>query len=211
MVATKPFLASQARFGLSKSPLHQRNFFTFCATVASLAARETLSLMRYMEVTQQIKGLTAFDRHFLVQSATVLALSSVVQFGQRDERLRFRECIEMLLRIPGARHGYLIREMRAVESKLEQFEMMKGSRSPYVQLFTAYCRDSTNIFDTPGVPSLAVKTLIQQFVGPRNGIDGSGAPEDEEENLARWIPKRVIWEDVPECISFGLRREGFID
>jgi hypothetical protein len=72
----------------------------------------------------------------------------------------------------------------------------------------AYCRDSVNIFDSPGVPSLAVKALIQQFVGPRTG---SGDDEDEEENLARWIPKRVNWEDVPECISFGLRREGFID
>lgn len=138
IVATKPFLASQARFGISKPPLHQRNFFTFCATVASRAARETLSLMRHMEIKQQIKGLTAFDRHFLVQSATVFALSSVVQVCQRGERLRFRECIEMLLRIPGARHGSLIRSMCAVESKLERFEVMKGSRLSYVLVPTSH-------------------------------------------------------------------------
>jgi hypothetical protein len=57
---------------------------------------------------------------------------------------------------------------------------------------------------------LASKVLIQKFVaGPES--NGNGVHEEMEENLARWIPKRVIWEDVPECISVGLRREGFID
>jgi hypothetical protein len=109
-----------------------RKFFTFCAKVASIAARESLALMRLMEGQRLIKGLSAFDKHFLVQCAGVLALSSVVELGKRDERLRFRECIEMLLRIPGGRHGYLIREMRGVESKLELFAGFKATKSPYV-------------------------------------------------------------------------------
>jgi hypothetical protein len=134
MVATKPFLASLARFGGVALCVRLRNFFTFCADVASIAARETLSLMRFMEGQQFIKGLTAFDKHFLVQSAGVLALSSVVQLGKRDERLRFRECIEMLLRLPGGRYGYLIRDMRGVEAKLERFAGLKAAKSPYAPL-----------------------------------------------------------------------------
>jgi len=79
---------------------------------------------------QLVKGLTAFDRHFLVQSACILALSSVVQLGKRDERLRFRQCIELLLRIPGGRYGYLIRDMRAVEGKLERYAAVKAIKEP---------------------------------------------------------------------------------
>jgi hypothetical protein len=125
MVATRPFLASLARFGPAAFSARTRGFFVFCATVASIAAVETLSLMRSMEQQRQIKGLTAFDRHFLVQSASILALSSVVQKGIRDERLRFRECIEMLLRLPGSQNDNLIRSMRTVESKLERFSSVR--------------------------------------------------------------------------------------
>lgn len=132
MVAMKPFLASLTQFGTSALSPRNRNFFSFCANVASIAARETLCLMRHMEGQRFIKGLTAFDRHFLVQSAGVLALSSVVLSGKRDERLRFRECIEMLLRLPGGRYGYLIRDMRAVEAKLERFAASKATKSPYI-------------------------------------------------------------------------------
>jgi hypothetical protein len=131
MVSTRPFLASLARFGGNALPTKYSGFFTFCANVASIAARETVSTMRHMESQRLIRGLTAFERHFLVQSASILALSSVVQMGKRDERLRFRECVEMLLRLPGGRYGYLIRDMRVVESKLERFAAIKASRAPY--------------------------------------------------------------------------------
>lgn len=136
MVATKPFVACLAQLGWADLSTRLRNFFSFCANVASIAARETLSLMRIMESQQLIKGLTAFDRHFLVQSAGILALSAVVQFGKRDERTRFRECIEMLLRLPGARYGYLIRDMRAVETKLDRFAVFKAAKSPYLLIFS---------------------------------------------------------------------------
>ena len=131
MVATRPFLASLARFGGASLSPRLRNFFGFCANAASIAARETLAYMRNMDMKRLIKGLTAFDRHFLVQSAGILALSSVVQLGKRDERLRYRECIELLLRIPGSRYGYLIRDMRNVESKLERFAAIKAINTPY--------------------------------------------------------------------------------
>lgn len=84
-----------------------------------------------MDIQRLTKGLTAFERHFLVQSACILALSSVVQLGQRDERLRFRECIELLLRIPGGRYGYLIHDMRLVEAKLERYAAVKRTNPPY--------------------------------------------------------------------------------
>jgi len=35
--------------------------------------------------------------------------------------------------------------------------------------------------------------------------------EEMDENLARWIPKRVVWEDIPEYIAVGLTREGFVE
>lgn len=142
MVATRPFLASLARFGGTALSVRLRNFFSFCANIASIAARESLSLMRMMEGQRYIKGLTAFDKHFLVQSAGILALSSVVQLGKRDERLRFRECIEMLLRLPGGRHGYLIRDMRGVESKLERFAILKATKSPYSLSISFTCTNS---------------------------------------------------------------------
>src|SRR5277367_5016983 len=130
MVATRPFLASLARFGgVSLSP-RLRNFFGFCANAASIAARESLAYLRHMDAQRLIKGLTAFERYFLVQSACILALSSVVQLGNRDERLRFRECVELLLRIPGGRYGYLIRDMRLVEGKLERYAAVKAIKEP---------------------------------------------------------------------------------
>jgi hypothetical protein len=69
-------------------------------------------------------------------------------------------------------------------------------------------RDSSNIFDSPGLPSLAVKFLLQQFLGNEQNGEG-GIVEEKDDNLAKWIPKRVVWEDVPECIGVGLKREGF--
>ena len=56
-----------------------------------------------------------------------------------------------------------------------------------------------------------MKTLVQQFIAVSPAVNGTGCGEEKEDNLARWIPRRVIWEDVPECISVGLRREGFIE
>ena len=82
-----------------------------------------------MEEQRLIRGRTAFDRHFLVQSAGILALSTIVQLGKRDDRPGFRECIEMLLRVPGGRYDYLIREMQDIESKLERFAAFKASKS----------------------------------------------------------------------------------
>lgn len=69
--------------------------------------------------------------------------------------------------------------------------------------------DAANIFDSPGVPSLNVKTLLQQFftAPEENGTK----QEEKEDNLARYIPKRVVWEDVPECILAGLKRGGFVE
>ena len=171
-----------------------------------------------MESQRLIKGLTAFDRHFLVQSAGILALSAVVQLGKRDERTRFRECIEMLLRLPGGRYGYLIRDMRGVETKLDRFAVFKSAKSPYFALgpqSTECHRDAANIFDSPGIPSLNVKSLLQQFISTsreqqQNGNSMVGV-EDKNENLARWIPRKVAWEDVPEFITVGLKREGFVD
>jgi len=133
MLATRRFVASLARFGANALSNKFRAFFRFCTNVASIAARKSLAFIRRLESQGMIKALTAFDRHFLLQSAGVLALSSAVELGMRDERLRFRECIELLLRLPGARHGYLIRDMRAVESKLERFAIAKSTKHPYLQ------------------------------------------------------------------------------
>lgn len=135
MVAMKPFLASLARFGGDALGPNLRKFFRFCADVASIAARETLSLMRHLAGQKLIKGLTAFDRHFLLQSASILVLSSVVHLGKRDERLRYRECIEMLLKIPGGNYANLIRDMRTVESRLERFAATKVTKAPYHRQF----------------------------------------------------------------------------
>jgi hypothetical protein len=57
-----------------------------------------------------------------------------------------------------------------------------------------------------------VKSLLQRFITvlPEQNVNGVGV-EDKDESLARWIPRRVIWEDVPECITVGLKREGFVE
>jgi hypothetical protein len=131
MIAMRPFLASLVRFGVDGLPTKICGFFQFAAKVASIAARESLSLLRHMENQRMIRGLLAFEKHFVLQSATVLALSSVVLLGKRDERLRFRECIEMMTRLPGAKHERLIKEMRTVEGKLEKLAIRKKARTPY--------------------------------------------------------------------------------
>jgi len=131
MVATKPFLASLARFGGSLLPSNLHKFFYFCANVGALAARETLLLMRHLEAQHLLKGLTGFEQHFLLQSAGVLALSTVVQMGRPEERLRYKECVEMLRRLPGGQHQKLIGEMQGVESQLERLATAKGTNTPY--------------------------------------------------------------------------------
>ena len=58
---------------------------------------------------------------------------------------------------------------------------------------------------------MSKKVLLNEFVmGYRD--DGSGvAGEEQEINLWAWIPRRLVWGDVPECISVGLKREGFLE
>jgi hypothetical protein len=70
---------------------------------------------------------------------------------------------------------------------------------------------SKHILDSPGLPSMNVKLLLQQFIIPPPELNGNSENVEEKDNLARWIPRRVIWEDVPECIAVGLKREGFVD
>ena len=132
IIATRPFLGGLVQFGEAEIPERYRKCFKYFANIASLAARESLALLRNLGEEGQVKGLTAFDKHFLVQDATVLALSSVILQGKRDERIRFRECIEMLLRLPGGRFGYLIRDMRGVEATLERFAKEKAPVGPYL-------------------------------------------------------------------------------
>jgi hypothetical protein len=55
------------------------------------------------------------------------------------------------------------------------------------------------------------KILLKQFIISPRELNGNGENFEENENLARWIPRRVNWEDVPECIIVGLKREGFVD
>jgi hypothetical protein len=63
-------------------------------------------------------------------------------------------------------------------------------------------RENTGFYSP--MPSLSFKQLAYQF-------NMTNMPEKNEENLARWIPRRVIWEDVSECIMVGLKREGFTE
>jgi len=121
IIATRPFLGGLVQFGEAEIPCKFHKVFEYFANIASLAARESLDLLRNLNLEGQVKGLTAFDKHFLVQDATVLALSSVAQRGSRDDRVRFRECIQMLLRLPGGKFGYLIQDMRGVDTILERF------------------------------------------------------------------------------------------
>jgi hypothetical protein len=57
-----------------------------------------------------------------------------------------------------------------------------------------------------------VKTLLEQFITPISEQNGNGVVvEDKEDNLASWILRKVIWDDIPECVTVGLKREGFIE
>jgi hypothetical protein len=121
MIATKPFLASLARFGFHPLPQKLWVFFQFCANIATIAARETLDLFKSMKQDGKLTGITAFYRHFLLQSAGVFALSAVVQQGRKTERSCYKECIELLRQLPRGVDEQLIRDMHTVEDKLEQF------------------------------------------------------------------------------------------
>jgi hypothetical protein len=201
MVVMKPFLASLARFGSHPLPHKLSNFFQFCAHAAAVAARETLDMMKYIEQNPGLNSLSVFSRHFLLQSAGVLALSAVVQQGGKDERACYNECIEMLLRLPRSVDEDLIREMRGVNDKLERFAAGRAVKSQYLICCYWYNgRDALGSFYTP-MPSLSFKQLAFQF-------GAIGISEKSEENLARWIPRRVIWDDVSDCITVGLKREG---
>jgi len=131
IIATRPFLASLARIGLSGLPSRLAGFFQFASHAASIAAREMLSLLRQMDNQRLIRGVMAFEKHFIMQSATALAISSAVLLGNRDERLRYRESIELLLRVPGEKNERLISGMRIIEKRLEKLAQHKASRTPY--------------------------------------------------------------------------------
>lgn len=131
MISTRPFLSSLVRYGGNALPKKFSAFFQFAANAASIAARETLVLMKHLESQRMFRGQMPFERHFLLQSAAVLALSCVVLLGKRDERLRFRESIEMLTRMPGVKQERLIQDMRNMEKKFEKLGSVKATRSPY--------------------------------------------------------------------------------
>jgi hypothetical protein len=132
ILATRPFLVAQAKTGLMGLPIKGSSFFQFASQAASIAARETISLFRFMDKQKRVRGLMAFEKHFMAQSAMVLAISSAVLQGKRDERLRFHECIETLTRVPGDKNERLINTMRAIEKRLESLANHKPTRAPYV-------------------------------------------------------------------------------
>lgn len=132
MVVMKPFLASLASFGSHPLPHRLSTFFQFCAHTASVAARETLDLMKYIEQKPGLSSLSVFSHHFLLQSAGVFALSAVVQQGRKDERSCYKECVEMLLRLPNSMNEDLIPEMHAVNDKLERLAMSRAIKSQYL-------------------------------------------------------------------------------
>jgi len=75
------------------------------------------------------------------------------------------------------------------------------------------CSDSAHIFDSPGLPPLNLEHLEREFqdVISEQQNDGVGGPKkDANDNLAKFISKRVIWEDVGEYLNMGLKREGFV-
>jgi len=131
MISTRPFLSSLVRYGANALPKKFSAFFQFAANAASIAARETLVLMKHLESQRMFRGQMPFERHVLLQSAEVLASSCVVSLGKRDERLRFRESIEMLRRMPGVKQEGLIQDMRNMEKKFEKLGSAKAPRSPY--------------------------------------------------------------------------------
>lgn len=132
MTAMKPFLASLARFGLQPLPYKLRVFFDFCANTAAIAARETLNQLKSMKQEHGLNGITAFYRHFILQSAGVLALSLVAQQGRKDEMRYYKECIEILPQFPGGVDDHLVREMRLLGDRLERFSATRFSMSSYL-------------------------------------------------------------------------------
>lgn len=215
IIATRPFLGGLVQYGEADIPEKYHKCFKYLANIASLAARESLALLRRLGVEGQVKGLTAFDKHFLVQDATVLALSSVILRGKRDERVRFRECIEMILRLPGGRFGYLIRDMRGVEMTLERFAKENAPVGPYLLpsgVDSLILSDSVNIWDTPGY-TLDLRNLqreCEDVIAEQQMTGDTGGKRDHlNDNLSKFISKRVIWEDVGEYLSIGLKRAGF--
>jgi hypothetical protein len=61
-------------------------------------------------------------------------------------------------------------------------------------------RDTSGTFYSP-MSSLSFKQLAYRFNLPN-------IPDKNEENLARWISRKVTWEDISECITAELKREG---
>jgi hypothetical protein len=131
MIAMKPFLASLVRVGSPALPVSLRRFFAFCARTGSLAARECVSLMKQMESQQLLKGLLSFEEHFLVQSASLLALNLVLISGDRQERVRFSECVDILTRLPGFQPTSLLKDMRLLEHNLSRFATFKNTQPEY--------------------------------------------------------------------------------
>jgi len=75
------------------------------------------------------------------------------------------------------------------------------------------CSDSVNIYDSPGLPSLNLEHLEREFqdvISEKQNPNIGGPNKDVNDNLAKFISKRVIWEDVDEYLSIGLKRLGFV-
>lgn len=72
--------------------------------------------------------------------------------------------------------------------------------------------DSVNIYDTPGLPSLSLGDLqeeLQDGISEQQDDGVEGTQIDSNNNLAKFISKRVIWDDVVEYLRIGMNREGF--
>jgi len=75
------------------------------------------------------------------------------------------------------------------------------------------CSDSVYIYDSPGLPPLNLEHLEQEFqdiISEKQNHNIGRPNKDANDNLARFISKRVIWEDVDEYLSIGLKRVGFV-
>ena len=131
MTAMKPFLASLARFGSQPLPYKLRVFFQHCAHTAAIAARDTLTLIKSMKQEDALHGITAFYRHFLQQSAGVLALSVVARQGREDGITCYTECIDLVTQLPGGVDEHVVHEMRMLGDKLRVFAATRLSMSSY--------------------------------------------------------------------------------
>jgi hypothetical protein len=127
MVATKPFLSFLALLGLFSLPVNLRGFFEFCASIAASAARESLDIIKSRK-QGEVKGITAFYRLFLLQSAAVFALSAVIRQGSNSDGASYKECLELLTQIPGGVDEQIMGDMHIVENKLEQFAAIRGTK-----------------------------------------------------------------------------------